>query len=142
MFGLPEETEGKNCSVFLKNFFKDHLEIENVELERAHRTPTFRDPQKISKPRPILMAFLRHETRQQVLKAAVKLKSNPVPNAKVIIAEDLSKKLQGERKKLLKKRYELLQERPGRKVYINYPAVLRIAETDGSSRRIRSSEIK
>jgi hypothetical protein len=93
------------------------------------------------KPRPIHIAFLRYVDKQRYLNAAAKLKDNPYPNATVIIAEDLSKKLQAERKKLLKKRQELLKEVPGRKIYVNYPAVLRIVEPDGISRSIKPSEI-
>ena len=86
------------------------------------------------------MAFLRYSDRQKVLYAAKNLKTYPYPNAKVIVAEDVSQKLQAERKKLWKKRWELMKEKPGMKVYVNYPSTLRVVEPDGTTKHIKASD--
>ena len=150
LFNVPEQAEGdgegnqgQKCVVFVKKFIKDHLKLEEeVEIERAHRTPTRVNQAKTKdKPRPIHVAFLRYGDRQKVLYAAKNLKTYPYPDAKVIVAEDLSQKLQVERRKLWKKRWELLQEEPDRKVYVNFPTTLRVVEPDGTTKQIKASEL-
>ena len=102
--GDEEGNQGQKCVDFVKNFIKDHLKLdEDIEIERAHRTPTRVNQAKTKdKPRLIHVAFLRYSDRQKVLYAAKNLKTYPYPNAKVIVAEDVSQKLQVERKKLWK----------------------------------------
>jgi uncharacterized protein YoxC len=146
---VPEGAEGDNegdqavkCEVFVKKFITEYLKLDagNIVIERAHRTPMkLRQPR--TSPRPIHIAFLSFVDRQRVLNAAKNLKDNPYPGATVIVAEDLTPKLQAERKKLWKKRMDLLKEKKGRKVFVNYPAILRIVEPDGTSRQLKASEI-
>ena len=103
-------------------------------FKRAHRTPARPRMTQVTKPRPIHVAFLRYEDRQLVIKSARNLKDFPIPNARVIVAEDLTPKLQAERR-------ELLNARKGRKVFVNCPAYLRIVESDGTITTMKASEL-
>ena len=60
LHGIPEGAEGDphDCSQYAKAFFDTHLNVSNVEVERAHRTPGGRSRQRgatmaTSRPRPI-----------------------------------------------------------------------------------------
>ena len=60
--GDEEGNQGQKCVDFVKNFIKDHLKLdEDIEIERAHRTPTRVNQAKTKdKPRLIHVAFLRY----------------------------------------------------------------------------------
>ncbi len=150
LINVPEGAEGNpdegnhsvRCKNFVNRFIGNHLglDADSIVIERAHRTPT-RVTRPGAKPRPMHIAFLSYSDRQRVLNSAKNLKDNPFPGARVIVAEDLTPKLQAERKRLWAKRRELLNAKQGRKVFVNYPASLRIVEPDGTSTVMKASEI-
>ena len=149
---IPENMEAKykgNCSELIKNIITENLNL-NIDadtfiMDRAHRTPTHLPNNPRPKPRPIHVAFHHYRDRQSVLRAAKNLKINPFPSPdakfKLVITEDVTPKLQAERAKLWKHRKTLMQENPGRKIYVNYPASLRIIEPDGSTRKIEANDL-
>lgn len=151
---IPEGNEGAQdsgnqydkCKELIQTILCDNLLVngDDMSIERAHRTPTHLTTPR-NRPRPIHVAFLSYFDRQRVLLAAKNLKTNPYPeeNAKykLIISEDVTPKLQEERRKLSKLRKTMLQEVPDRKIFINYPAYLRVVEPDGSVRRIETKDI-
>ena len=138
---VPENKEAEHngkCSELIKAIVTENLKInaDGFILDRVHRTPTQMPNVPREKPRPIHVAFHYYSDRQSVLRAAKNLKTNPYPAAdakfKLVIIEDVTPKLQAERAKLWKHRKTLLRENPGRKVYINYPASMKIMEPGGA----------
>ena len=62
-YNIPERAEGQNCVEFIQNFIANHMALEalrgRVEIERAHRTPTYAANHNMKKPRPIHVAFFK-----------------------------------------------------------------------------------
>ena len=60
--GIPEDTEDgtswNSCKEVINLILVESFGMYDVEIARAHRSPTFRDYTK-STPRPIIVAFLR-----------------------------------------------------------------------------------
>ena len=40
----------------------------------------------------------------------------------------------------MEKRWELMKEKPRRKVYVNYPSTLRVVEADGTTKHIKACD--
>ena len=71
-YNIPEKAEGQDCAAFITGFINTHMGLEalcgDVEIERAHRTPTKvqgnNNKKQVQgnnnkKPRPVYVAFLR-----------------------------------------------------------------------------------
>ena len=148
---VPESNEDNcgGCSELIKIIATENLKLtidhDSFIIDRAHRTPAHLPNFPRPKPRPIHVAFHHFRDRQTVLRAAKNLKNKPYPTAdakfKLVITEDVTPKLQAERSKLWKHRKTLMEEQPGRKVYVNYPASLRIIEPNGTTRKIEAKDI-
>ena len=105
IWNLPEGSEKDTSMVeFVKrSLLIDHMKLENaenIEIMRAHRTPTVirRDA---SKPRPIHVYLLKYTDRQYILANAAKcLKENQYDGSSLYISDDVTKDVQEQRKKL------------------------------------------
>lgn len=128
---VPEGSEeASNCATFISNFVVEHMKVpdgKHVQIDRAHRSPSFRTPGK--GPRPIHVAFHGYWSKQQVLSYAPRtLKNNPYKGQNVFISEDFTPALQKKRQALYRYKKMLLQENPARRVYITYPAKLKVRD--------------
>ena len=103
--------EGSEKNTFMVEFVKrslliDHMKLdgaENIEIMRAHRTPTAirRDA---SKPRPIHVYLLKYTDRQYILANAAKcLKENQCDGSSLYISDDVTKDVREQRKQLKEK---------------------------------------
>ena len=82
-YNIPEKAEGQDCAAFIKGFINTHMGLEalcgDVEIERAHRTPTKVSGNNNKKPRPVHVAFLRYTDKVKILSsAAARLKDTPL----------------------------------------------------------------
>ena len=111
--------EGSEKNTFMVEFVKrslliDHMKLdgaENIEIMRAHRTPTAirRDT---SKPRPIHVYLLKYTDRQYILVNAAKcLKENQYDGSSLYISDDVTKDDRKQRKKLKEKHLMNLRQR-------------------------------
>ena len=111
--------EGSEKDTFLVEFVKrslliDHMKLEgaeNIEIMRAHRTPTAirRDALK---PRPIHVYLLKYTDRQYILANAAKcLKENQYDGSSLYISDDVTKDVREQRKKLKEKHLKNLRQR-------------------------------
>ena len=112
IWGLREQSEGKYIEKFLEEeLFKKRVELNDIEVMRAHRTNTL--PQKShfhtgrsplnanSKPRPIHVYLLRYTDKIRVLRAAAKkLKGNKFKDCQIYISDDVSKTVRSRRAQL------------------------------------------
>ena len=111
--GIPEGTEENaswsSCKILINSVLLKYFNMENVNIERAHRSPAVRDPNKET-PRPIIVEFLHWEDANTILFQAPKvLKSNPVKakdgsTLRVFVDQLYSPKITQERKKAMTKR--------------------------------------
>lgn len=70
--GIPEEVEGTNITLFIDNFLKSELTLDNappLHIQRCHRSLGPRPPPSAN-PRSIVMCFLEYTTKEMVLRAA------------------------------------------------------------------------
>ena len=111
--------EGSEKDIFMVEFVKKSLLIddmklegaENIEIMRAHRTPTAirRDAPK---PRPIHVYLLKYTDRQYILANAAKcLKENQYDGSSLYISNDVTKDVREQRKKLKEKYLKNLRRR-------------------------------
>ena len=90
----------------------------DIEIERAHRTPTKVSGNNNKKPRPVHVAFLRYTDKVKILSnAATRLKDNPYRGKLIGIGADFAKETQERQKALSFHRVE----RP--KVFIAYSTI-------------------
>ena len=78
-YNIPEKADGQDCVAFIKGFIAMHVGLEalcgDVEIERAHRTPTKVPGNNNKKARPMHVAFLRYTDKVKILSnAAARLK--------------------------------------------------------------------
>ena len=81
-YNIPEKAEGQDCAAFIKGFINTHMGLEaicgEVEIQRAHQTPTKVLVNNNKKPRPVHVAFLKYIDKVKILSnAAARLKDNP-----------------------------------------------------------------
>ena len=111
--------EGSEKDIFMVEFVKkslliDHMKLggaENIEIMRAHRTPTAirRDAPK---PRPIHVYLLKYTDRQYILANAAKcLKENQYDGSSLYISDNVTKDVREQRKKLKEKYLKNLRQR-------------------------------
>ena len=149
-YNVPEKA-GDDSISFIQNFVSTHMGLERlcgweVEIERAHRTPTKlrNDNGGKQRPRPTQMAFLRYSDKMKVLSnAAVRLKENPLGAKLIGISEDFGKKTQEEREAIAPvKKYLQKKLVAGSKVFITYPAILKCVDSNGKPKVIPEKELK
>ena len=110
-----DETWEKS-EVKLKKILKDKLGIENVEIERAHRTGPRVDIEGKKKNRTIVAKFLNYKDRENILQ---EYKKQKLWKDKLYVNEDFSVETAKLRMKLLKKVKELKEEGIQAKVVYN-----------------------
>ena len=131
-----------SCKEFVEFLFTSHMKLEegdDIEVERAHRTPAnptslqYKDKQR--RPRPIHCKLLRHVDRQFVLGQAAKtLKNNPLKKNSIFIRDDVSKKVRILRKILKEKHLERVRQKPDVKfafIPFSVPPVIKYKTHDG-----------
>ena len=124
--------EGQDCAAFIKGFINIHMGLEalcgDIEIERAHRTPTkVPGNNNNKKPRPVHVAFLRYTDKVKILSnAAARLTDNPYQGNLIGIGVNFTRETQERRKDLIPFKKHL-QNKLGRghKVFIAYPAILK-----------------
>ena len=108
IWGLKEGTEAAHNSFesFLEvEFFEKHMQLENIEVMRAHRTNVSQRAtnEDIPPARPIHVYLLRYSDKVQILKVAARaLKDNPFLESQIFISDDVSKNVRKDRAKLRK----------------------------------------
>lgn len=147
-YNIPEKAEGQDCVAFIKGFINIHMGLEalcgDVEIERAHRTPTKVPGNNNKKPRPVHVAFLRYTDKVKILSnAAARLKDNPYQGNLIGIGADFAKETQERRKALIPFKKHL-QSKLGRerKVFIAYPAILKYLDENGKPKIVRDEDFK
>ena len=129
--GIPEGTEAGNswnsCKELINLILVDSFGMADVEIERAHRSPTMRDFSKAT-PRPIVLSFLSWEDANTIRsKAPRAMKHNP-PKRKdctvldVSVDQMCSPKISEAGNEALKKRWQIKQKHPNWSVFFKYPA--------------------
>ena len=148
-YNIPDKAEGQDCAAFIKGFINTHMGLEaicgEVEIERAHRTPTKVLVNNNKKPRPVHVAFLKYTDKVKILSnAATRLKDNPYQSKKLIgVGADLAKERQERRKTLIPFKKHL-KNKLGRerKVFIAYPAILKYLDKNGNRKIVRDEDFK
>ena len=87
--GIPEDTEDgtswNSCKEVINLILVESFGMYDVEIERAHRSPTFRDYTK-STPRPVIVAFLHWDDANTILfNARRALKNNHLKIKLVVV---------------------------------------------------------
>ena len=103
-YNVPEKAEGQNCAEFIQNCIVSHmgLEMEQVEIERAHRTPTHPLNNSMKQSRPIHVAFLRYTDKVKILSsAAARLRDNPFRGNVIGIGPDYANNIHNTDERLL-----------------------------------------
>ena len=109
-WGIPEGSEDQfeNCAEFVVDLLKNTTKIERadeIETERAHRTPSGRKARaqfEQTAPRPIHIAFLRFQDRDRILRSAASALKGKRINGKVVyVTDDVSKSVRADCKKLI-----------------------------------------
>ena len=150
--GIPEDTEDgtswNSCKEVINLILVESFGMYDVEIERAHRSPTFRDYTK-STPRPVIVAFLRWDDANTILSNARRaLKSNPPKDKvggsmKVFIDQLYSPKVSEARQEALKKRWQIKQKHPDWSVFLKYPARIFVRRPeDDHPEHIKDDKIK
>ena len=141
LHGIPEGEEGDthDCTRYVTKFFSDHMEVPNVEIERAHRSPAGKPKQRdatmaTTRPRPIHVKLLRFNDRETLLKRGAMLKEVRIRGKKVGISDDVHRDTREEHKKLMA-RVKVLREE-GKLAFIpnSVPRVIKYKEGDRDSR--------
>uniref|UniRef100_H3ASN5 L1 transposable element RRM domain-containing protein n=1 Tax=Latimeria chalumnae TaxID=7897 RepID=H3ASN5_LATCH len=104
LVGLPEGEEGRDPVSFLETWLPTVLNmpelIENLEIERAHRSfaPRTRDSDR---PRMLLFKLLRYRDKENILRQARKLGTLTYNNKPIYLFPDMSAELFQKRKSFL-----------------------------------------
>ncbi|CAL9691562.1 unnamed protein product [Knipowitschia caucasica] len=125
IIGLPENSEGRDATAFMSQFFVEVLQDPSFtrppELDRAHRALRAK-PADNEKPRPMLVRFLRFQEKERVLAIARKKGQLLYSGDKIFIFPDLSAELTKKRAAFNPVKSKLYQR--GVKFFLRYPAVL------------------
>ena len=117
IWGLKEGAEATHNSLedFLRvEFFEKHMQLQNIEVMRAHRTNVNQRATEANTPtvRPIHIYLLRYSDKIQILKVAANaLKDNPFLDCQIFISDDVSKNVRKDRAKLRKDYLKGIKER-------------------------------
>ncbi|XP_063971401.1 uncharacterized protein LOC129260146 [Lytechinus pictus] len=153
LHGIPEGEENstsQDCAKYARHFFASHLHMENVEVERAHRTPRISRPQSSDqrnpRPRPIHVKLLRFTDREAILKKSPALKDVRIHGARIGISDDVHPDTRKDHQRLMAKVKEL---RNGNKFAFfpnSVPRVIKYKEgpkdAPGPLKTIRLSDLK
>jgi len=120
IYGMPETEGREDCNKVLSDLLHfAAVDDEIPSIERCHRTPTQKSPEN-DKPRMIHVAFRSFRSKEKVRKACLaKLKNNQFKQAKLFVTDDLSKKIQEQRRNKMGQFKELKAN--GKKPFFIYP---------------------
>ena len=95
--------------------FENHMEIQNIEIMRAHRTNVKQRgamANGVENARPIHVYLLRYTNKVRILKVAARtLKDNQFHDCQIFISDDVSKTVRKERAKLRKDYLKEIKDR-------------------------------
>jgi len=127
LFGFPESEQQEDCHKVVAEFlqFVGAQPDDMAAVQRCHRTPTHRYPGLGDKPRIIHVAFGTFTAKENIRKASIqKLKACKEYKAKkVFVGEDLSRRVQEQRKKKMELFKRLRQD--GKKPFFSWPDKIR-----------------
>ena len=140
-WNVHEKLENQiGCIQLIENLLVKHVKIDHLEeevvIEHAHRSGKTKKRQGGSdSPRPIHVKFLNWSDKEFILHRALSaLKDNPLNpgGAKIIVTDDVSKKVWDDRKLLKSQHLPEILERPDVKVvFIPYVIPARIKYKQG-----------
>ena len=152
--GIPEGEETapngtQDCVTYARKFFVTHLNMQEMEIERAHRTPRVKRPTgnegSRSRPRPIHVKLLRFGDREAILKRSSALKDVRMRGSKVGISDDVHKDTRDEHKRLMVKVKQLRDENKFAFIPNSVPRVIKYKDgpkdAPGPLKTIRLSDI-
>ncbi|KAJ3583228.1 hypothetical protein NHX12_034167 [Muraenolepis orangiensis] len=118
--------------------FGDQVLQTPPELDRAHRTLAAK-PRQGDKPRPVIVCFHRHQTKELVIREARKRRNDlTYQDSPIRIYEDYCPEVQEQRaayRDVMAKVYNL-----GLRPALLYPAKLQITDKEGNKKRFSSAE--
>ena len=104
----------EQCEEEIQNIFKEKLDLENINIERAHRS---KGKTSSNKPRTIVCKLLSFKQKKEVLKNAKKLKGSTI-----FINEDFCFETMQRRKELWEEVKRLRSE--GQIAFLNYRSIV------------------
>lgn len=154
LHGIPEGEETaangtQDCVTYARKFFVNHMNMQEMEIERAHRTPRVKRPAgnegTRSRPRPIHVKLLRFTDREAILKRSSALKDVRMRGSKVGISDDVHKDTRDEHKRLMVKVKQLRDENKFAFIPNSVPRVIKYKDgpkdAPGPLKTIRLSDI-
>lgn len=100
VYGIKEDSEGKEMIPFIKDFLKSALKLPegtDICIERAHRATV---PKPTSPPRSIIVRFLDSNVKQLVLQSAWKQRDVEFRGNNIFFDQDYSTEVQRKRKQV------------------------------------------
>lgn len=130
IFGIPEGEEGPNPGEFMEKFIKTELSLPNIDLniQRCHRSLGPKPPPP-APPRSMIVCFLVHTIKEQVLNTAWKKKGIQFNGTKIYFDHDYPVEIIKQRKEYAPLR-KVLKEK-GLRFHTPPPAKLRVFYDEG-----------
>ena len=145
-WGFPESVEEPaDCKKLISEFLETQMDLKNIEMDRAHRSPMGKFNPNTGRrgPRPIHVKFLRYSDREEVLRTAPKaLKDKRFKGQKIFVSDDVSESVRKDRKKLITLRNKLRNEGKFASLLWAVPACLLTKNADGTFKRILASNLQ
>lgn len=151
LHGIPEGEEGEDCASYTDKFLATNLNIHEIEIERAHRTPRGRHntaggSRDDTRPRPIHVKLLRFADRQFILKSSSALKDIRIRGSKVGISDDVHKATREEHKQLMVTVKKMRQDNKFAFIPYSVPRVIKYKtgpkDAPGPLKTLRLSDIR
>lgn len=151
LHGIPEGVEGEthDCSEYARTFFASNLNVSDVDIERAHRSPSGKRRQmegQNTRPRPIHVKLLRFTDREKILKRSAALKDVKIQGSKVGMSDDVHKDTRDEHRRLMVKVKKLRSENKFAFIPSTVPRVIKYKDgpkdTPGPLKTLRIADLE